>query len=141
MAKTYYLDTCVWRDFFEDRLGRSGKPLGGYAAQLFLKILKDKDSILFSESLIWELKKRYTLEEIQQIMSLLFHTQVLKRISTTKEEFLEAKNLARNRNLPLIDCLQVIQARNHDAVMVSQDKHIIECLKDIVKTIRPEQII
>ena len=48
----YFIDTCVWRDFYEDRFSKSKKPLGKYAADLFIKILKNKDKILFSESLI-----------------------------------------------------------------------------------------
>ena len=133
----FYLDTCIWRDYFEDRFSKSGRPLGEHAAKLFLRIVKNHDKILFSESLIWELKNKYTLDEINQMLNLLFHSGVLERIQITKEEFKEAKTLAQKRNIPMVDCLQAIQARNHGAILISQDKHIIENLKDIAKTRRP----
>ena len=36
----YYIDTCVWRDYYENRFSKSGKPFGKYAACLFMKIIK-----------------------------------------------------------------------------------------------------
>jgi len=57
MANKYWFDTCIWRDFYEDRLSKTGNPLGLYASDAFVKIIKNKDLILYSESLVWELKK------------------------------------------------------------------------------------
>ena len=51
MTTKYFLDTCIWRDFYEDRFGKTGRPLGKYASNLFMKILKNKDKIVFSESM------------------------------------------------------------------------------------------
>lgn len=39
---TYILDTCIWRDFYEDRYGQGRRPLGKYASKFFMKILKTK---------------------------------------------------------------------------------------------------
>ncbi|MBN2368106.1 hypothetical protein JXC34_03730, partial [Candidatus Woesearchaeota archaeon] len=59
MKKKYFLDTCIWRDFYENRFGQGGRPLGKYATDLFMKIMKKKDQILFSKSLVMELKRDY----------------------------------------------------------------------------------
>ena len=141
MTKTYYLDTCVWRDFFEGRMNKAGKPIGDYAARLFMKILKNKDKVLFSEALALELKKDYNEEDIKDMLSLLFLSGILIRVDITTEESTEAKILSSQRNLPFVDCLHAIQARNHCAIMVSRDKHFINNLSDVIKTIRPEEII
>ncbi len=34
----YYLDTCIWIDFFEDRKGAKGEPFGEFASRLLTKI-------------------------------------------------------------------------------------------------------
>ena len=138
--KIYLLDTCIWRDFYENRFSKMGRPLGKYATELFMRILKNKDKILFSEALFLELKRDYGQEDIKDMLNLLFLNKTLVRIEIIKEEYLEAKNLSQKRNIPFIDCLNAIQARNHKAIMVSQDDHYFKDLADITKSIKPEQI-
>ena len=141
MTEKYYLiDTCIWRDFYENRFSKIGRPLGQYATDLFMKILKNKDKIYFSEALIWELKKDYKEKDVNDMLNLLFINKTLIRIEITKAEHLEAKKFSQERDVPFIDCLNTIQARNHKAIMVSQDDHYLKDLVDIVKTVKPEQI-
>ena len=141
MKKIYLLDTCIWRDFYENRFSKIGRPLGKYATRLFMKILKDKNKILFSEALILELKKDYEERDVNDMLNLLFLNKTLERIEITKEEHLEAKKLSQERNIPYIDCLNAIHARNYKAIMISQDDHYFKNLIDITKTIKPENII
>ena len=74
------------------------------------------------------------------MLNLLFLSKILKRIEITKKEHLEAKKLSRERNIPFLDCLNAIQARNYKAIMISQDNHYFEKLSDITKTIKPQEI-
>ena len=141
MKRVYLLDTCIWRDFYENRFSKIGRPLGEYATKLFMKILKDKDKILFSEALILELKRDYGEKDVNDMLNLLFLNKTLERIEIIKEEHLEAKKLSQERNIPYIDCLNAIHARNHKAMMISQDDHYFKNLIDITKTIKPENII
>ena len=141
MKRVYLLDTCIWRDFYENRFSKIGRPLGEYATKLFMKILKDKDKILFSEALILELKRDYGEKDVNDMLNLLFLNKTLERIEIIKEEHLEAKKLSQERNIPYIDCLNAIHARNHKAMMISQDNHYFKNLIDITKTIKPENII
>lgn len=140
MAEKYFLDTCIWRDFYEDRFSKSGKPLGKYATNLFLKILNRKDKILYSETLLWELNKDYDENETKDMLNFLIISKVLVKLEITKEEFQEAKKLSQERNLPLVDCINAVQSRNNKCIMVSQDKHFFDNLSDITKTARPEDI-
>ena len=125
MKCKYLLDTCIWRDHYQNRFGPKGRPLGDYASKLIMKIMKNKDLLLFSEALVWELTKEYTKEEINNMLSFLFISGILFMINITKNEHKEAKKLSQKRNLPFVDCLNAIQARNHNAIMVSQDKHLL----------------
>ena len=140
MSRKYIIDSCIWRDFYEDRVSKSGRPLGEYAFNLFIKILKKNDVILFSEGLIRELRKRYSEHEIIERLNLLKHIGTLTRIEITKEEDFEANELALRRKIPYVDCLNAIHARKHKAMLVSQDKHIIHGLSDIATGVRPEGI-
>ena len=130
----------MWRDFYENRFSRIGRPLGEYATNLFMKILKNKDKIYFSEALILELKKAYPKEDTSDMLNLLFLNKILIRIEIKKEEHLETKKLSLERNISYVDCLNVTHARNYDILLVSQDPYCFEDLKDIAKVVKPEQI-
>lgn len=138
MNKKYWFDT--WRDFYEDRFSKVGNPLGQYATNAFMKVMKNKDLILFSESLVRELKKDYDEKDINDMLNVLFLSRILISIPITKEEHFEAKSLSQKRNLPYIDCLNAVQARNNKAIMVSQDLHLTKDLIDIVKVIKPQSL-
>lgn len=47
----YYLDTSIWRDFYENRTDRF-RPLGEWAFELFRKIIREKSIVLYSELVI-----------------------------------------------------------------------------------------
>ena len=136
----YYLDTCIWRDFYEDRFGRSGKPLGSYASKLFIKIIRKKNKILFSEVIIRELKRDYDTREIKDMLNLLFLSSVLVKVEIKEKDFTEAKKLVKEKHVPLGDALNAILARNNGAVLVTQDEHYLK-LSHICKPVKPEHVI
>ena len=142
MTRTvFYLDTCIWRDFYESRFSKGGAPLGGYASSLFMNIMKKKGIVLFSDALIRELGIDYDEKEINDMLGVLFANNALVRLNIAKEEHLEAKKLSCERNLPYIDCLIAVQARNNSAVLVTQDSHFFEKLSDITRPVRPQEVI
>ena len=105
-----------------------------------MKILKRKDKILFSEGLLKELNTDYNQEDIDDMLNMLIQCNVLSKIDILKTEFLEAKQLSEKRNLPFIDCLNAIQARNHNAILVTRDEHYFKNLRDITLAVRPEDV-
>jgi len=84
--------------------------------------------------------KDYDKNEINEMLNLLFMSNILLKVEITKEEYLEAKELSEKRELPFVDCLNAVQARNHKAIIVSQDEHFIKNLSDIAKVIKPQDI-
>jgi predicted nucleic acid-binding protein len=138
MVEKYILDTLIWRDFYEYRYSLENRPLGRYAALFFEKLLKRKDTVLYSEKLIYELGKDYGEDEINNMLGVLYGTGVLVRIAITEEEYREAKSLAYDRKIPLVDCLNAVHARNHGARLISRDPHILKDLADICPSSRPE---
>ncbi|MBT4824548.1 PIN domain-containing protein [Candidatus Woesearchaeota archaeon] len=138
--KRYLLDTCIWRDFYQARYSKSGNPLGKYAAKLIAKIVSSKEIIIFSEFLIKELKAGFDENEILNMLNIFFITKTLIKIEIKEHEVYEAESLSEKRNLPFVDCLNAVHARDHNAILVSQDKHIINDLSDIAITKRPQHI-
>jgi len=136
----YFLDTCIWRDFYENRFSKRGAHLGEFASKLFKKIIKEKSKIIFSKSIIKELSIDYNSNDINNMLNLLIYANVLERIEIKEEEYKEAKKISAERKLPFIDVLNAIQARNHNAILVSQDKHFAK-LSDIIKFKRPQELI
>lgn len=137
----FILDTCIWRDFYEDRFSKIGRPLGSFANKLLVNILRKRDKILYSEALIWELRLAYEEKEIQDLLQFLILNNTLLRIEITEKDYQEANILSKYRNLPFVDCLNAVHARNHEAILISQDAHMVHELKDIAKASRPEDFI
>jgi hypothetical protein len=140
MLKRYYLDTCIWRDFYENRVSLKGRPLGRYAADLFRKIIKNKNLLFYTDLTIKELKIDYNEKEIVNMLDFLFMLNILRKASITKEDYIEAKNQSRLTNVPMPDALHAIISRNNHAIFISQDKHA-QRLKQITIVKRPEEIL
>lgn len=137
----YLLDTCIWRDFYENRISRSGKYFGLSSYKLFTKIINENHKIYFSESLIWELKIDYSVSEIKEMLNILFMIGVLVKVKIRKEDHIEAKKLSKERKIPFVDCLNAVQAKNNNCVLVSQDKHFFKNLNDICRVSKPESLV
>jgi predicted nucleic acid-binding protein len=133
----YLVDTCIYRDFFEDRKGYNQENLGTKASEFFQKVIFKKNKILYSEALIKELSIKYTKQEIDILLMPLIKLNILQKINISKEEFSEAKQVSKQLNVPLIDALNAIQARNHNAILITQDKHFFLELKHICKVSKP----
>jgi predicted nucleic acid-binding protein len=137
MSQKYIVDSCIWRDFYEDRMSKSGRSLGKEASVFLLKVLKERDTILFSDELIKELRIRYSELEINDMFRIFQLNNLLRKIEMTREESIAARKLVFERKLPFADCLNAVQAKNHDATLISQDRHILINLKDIAKVSKP----
>ena len=137
MAERVYLDTSIWRDYFEDRKD-SIRPLGEFAFQ-FLKCCGAEGClVLYSEFVVYELRKDYSEEEINLVFSSFMDFLVEVPISPAQHS--EAGRLAGQRTgSHKTDILHAILARDNKAVLVTRDAHF-DCLRDIVEIIAPEEI-
>lgn len=138
MAKTYYLDTCIWRDFFEDRFGLEGKPLGRYASCLFIKIMKENIIVLFSDLIVKELSVDYDMDKINEMFNLLFFSKILRSVSIEEGDYKKAREIADSRKLPLSDVIHAIIADRNNAILITRDRHF-DMLRDVVESKKPEE--
>ena len=133
----YYLDTCIWRDYFENRSDRF-RPLGDWAFKLIKKIIEENNFIMISDLVEEELSIDYGNKEIENIFSII-PKELLIRISVSNLQFKEAINISRELKTPLKDTLHAILAKNNNAILITRDKHFNEI--DFVETYKPEELI
>lgn len=136
--KRYYLDTCIWRDYFENRSDRF-RPLGEWAFRLIKRIIEENGFFVISNHLLNELSKEYSLEELEDLFDIVPKNLIFK-INCKKEQTDEAFELKNKMNIPFGDALHWILSRDSNAVLISRDKHFYE-LQDIVIVKKPEELI
>jgi predicted nucleic acid-binding protein len=134
----YYIDTCIWIDFVENRKGYFGENLARYAEELFNKIILQKDIIIISNIVKIELRSK--MDKLKGIIFLLDSVKVIEKIFATSEDAIEAKTLLEKFNIPFPDALHFVLAKKHGAVLVTRDKHF-NSLKKISSIKKPEELI
>ena len=125
----YFVDTLIWRDYYENRKDRF-RPIGEWAFEFFKIAIRTNSLILYSDIIEKELGKDYNPKEIADILKIITKTELLKRIEIIPKQFKEAAILSKNRKVPFGDALNAILARDNNAILVSRDHHFEE-LKDI----------
>ena len=58
-------------------------------------------------------------------------------VTTSRDQFVEAKRIAKTLRTPLKDTLHAILARDSHAIVITRDKHFSK-LKSVVNISRPE---
>jgi predicted nucleic acid-binding protein len=137
MAEKYLIDTSIWIDFYEDRKGFQGEPLGDFAFKLLARIKAKQNKIVITDLTIRELEMNYTLPEINGMMKAF--EGILDKMIASQEQRNEAKKIAEERNVPKGDALHAILARDNKLILISRDKHFKQ-LTDISDCHKPEDI-
>jgi len=137
MKQRFYLDTAIWRDYFEDRKDRF-QPLGEFAFQFLKNCESHSCEVLYSSLVVNELKAEYTSDEIQGILAPF--RKYLVEVQIVPEQLKEAQGVnSRLKDTHLADILHAILARDNGAIMITRDKHF-EALASIVEVLKPEEV-
>ncbi|MBW3019233.1 hypothetical protein KY329_03550 [Candidatus Woesearchaeota archaeon] len=135
---SYLIDTSIWIDLYENRVGFNNEPLGDYAFRLFCLIKSTGCKIVITDSIIRELEVNYPIPAIRGMMKPF--EIVIDNIISSRRQINEAKIIAETRNVPKGDALLAIIARDNNLLMVSRDKHFYQ-LADICEFHTPEDLI
>ncbi len=138
MIEKFYVDTSIWIDLYEDRKGYSNEPLGDFALKLFAMIKAKDNKLMISDILIRELEGYYSIEELNGMMKPF--AKIIEKIISIKEQRIEARKIALERNLPPGDVLHAILARDNNLILITRDKDF-RMLADISKSHKPEEVI
>lgn len=135
MPSDFYFDTSIWIDLHEKR-GNNGE----HALNLIIKIINEDSNIAYSDLTIKEFKHLgYSQDEINEILSIAKPNNI-KHIHIYREQIEEARNIARQRDVPNNDALHAILCRDNNLQLITRDSHF-EKLKDITKAGKPEDFI
>ncbi|MBI4053588.1 MAG: hypothetical protein HY394_06150 [Candidatus Diapherotrites archaeon] len=138
MEKRFYVDTSVWRDYFEDR-SDGLRPLGMFAFDFLKQCVENDSLILYSDLVVMELGHDYSSERIGQMFAP-FNENIL-RLEISAGQISEAKRLSLEiKGAHYADILHALVARDNRAVMVSRDGHF-QSLTGIVEVLLPEEVI
>ena len=136
--KRFYLDTAIWRDYFEDR-SDGVRPIGEFAFRFLKNCEMRCCMVLYSEVVVHELKRDYSDEKIMQVFSSFSH--FIELVPVSAGQYSEAEKLARiKKESHTSDILHAVIARDSKAVLVTRDFHF-ETLRDIVDIKLPEEVI
>jgi predicted nucleic acid-binding protein len=134
----YYLDACIWIDYFENRKDRF-RPLGEWALDLIKKIIEENALILYSELVEEELSIKYSPRDIKAILNITpFENRIKVKISDFQIK--ESIHTSKQLNIPRKDALHAIIARDNNAILVTRDKHFQE-LQEKITIRKPEELI
>jgi len=132
---TYYLDTCIWIDYWEER-GSNGER----ACQLIKKVLLENSLVLYSDLHVEELKHRgYTIDKIHKIFSIC-KPHHLRHVHMTKQQVIEMQHIATQMHIPKGDVLHAILARDNHAQCVTHDSYFHR-LRDITLAKTPRELL
>jgi predicted nucleic acid-binding protein len=112
----YYLDTCIWIDFLEER--------DEFVVKRVFDILLNH-KILISRKVFVELEKY-----IEPVNLLEFKNVVL--VDDSELQKTSAMKLARERNIPFGDVIHAIIAKDNDSILLTRDRHFLK-LRDIAQ--------
>lgn len=137
MARRFYLDTAIWRDYFEDR-GDGIRPLGEFAFQFLKRCQQRKQFVLVSQIVENELLTHYSKEKVEQVFS--SFSDIIVRVDHSKQQVSEALSfwVKANKKFPFSDILHSIIARDNNALLISRDWHFTEI--KIAECAMPEEI-
>lgn len=134
----YYLDCCIWRDYFENR-SDNFRPLGDWAFELIKKIIQAGDNIVVSDLVEEELLSGYDRSNVLEILSIV-PKDILVNVVVSEIEIKEAVVLSKKFGVPLKDVLHAVLARDHNSVLVTRDKHFGR-LSGFFEIKKPEKLI
>jgi hypothetical protein len=137
MKTKYYLDTCIWRDYFENRKDRF-RPLGEWALFLLNMIIDDDNLILYSNLVLDELRKKYDEKTISNLFKP-FENYLFK-VGMSRQQMLEASRISNSLYIPFADALHAILARDNNAILITRDKHLFK-LQNMVEVATPEELL
>ena len=136
----YYLDTCIWRDFHENRIGSGGKPLGKIAFSFIIQCAKKKEDIIISDKVISELHGQYSQDEVESLFKSLAMVVQTVRMNVQKDDILNAEALSRKHDIPRSDALHAILSQKANAILITRDKHFLKIKEECIIR-KPEELL
>ncbi|MFA4907767.1 MAG: PIN domain-containing protein [archaeon] len=138
MQRRFYVDTSIWRDYFEDR-NDGIRPLGEFAFGFLKKCRENGEFVIVSNAVKKELLDYLPKEKVSLIFSGFRDTIIEIDYSKKQAEEAFAFWINHKRRFPVFDVLHSIIARDNKAILVTRDRHFEEI--GIAECRSPEELL
>jgi|TARA_B100001971_G_C18201454_1_gene544859 predicted nucleic acid-binding protein len=138
----YYVDSCVYLNLWNKEIAENGFPYWEFADRFFKKVEERNLIVYYSGYLLKELS--YVLGDQKFIERLsFFNPSYFKRISLTKDEYNNAKNIhIDNREISFYDVVHMLLSKKTNSVLITRDRMLIMlCDKHGVEVEIPERVL
>jgi predicted nucleic acid-binding protein len=130
------VDTNIYLDYLFKR--RNWK----FAKKFFIDTISCKHKILLPKTIVDELDSQNATNDIElQILLNLRKKKKVFFIANEKTIVSNAKKLSIQRQLPFVDCLIALIAKEKQCIILSRDKHIYLNLADLADCFKPEDLV
>ena len=135
MNGRFYVDTCIWRDYLENRTNLYGS-LAEHAFRFFRQCIIHQAIIVTSEIVEEELPDLSPTKFYSVTKAIGLNVQ---KATVTSQQIVEAEHVAYQKQLNYTDVLHAILARDNNAILITRDNDFEE-LGDLVTSQKPEQV-
>ena len=137
MGKRFYVDTAIWRDYYENR-SDAFRNLGEFAEKFFKRAVAEEWELLYSDMMLYELERYFLEAEIRQLLAV--GKPMLCKLTISESQWKEAEYLSEARAVPFGDALHAVLARDNGAIVVTRDRDFVK-LRDIADWRKPEELL
>jgi len=134
----YYIDTCIWFDYLENRSDRF-RPLGEWALAFLKKIISENGVFIISDQVKREFLQKYSEQVFTESMSFI-PDELVMSVTTNIKQSKKAIFWSKEHNIPYCDALHAVLSCDLDAVLITRDKHFFEVMEKI-RIYKPEDLI
>lgn len=125
--KSYYVDSCIYLNLWQNETDESGNPLWKYAKEFFEKVEYDSSIIHYSGYLLKELMFVFDEKQFVNKLELFNFSPNFKRLNLTKEEYELAKKIKKeNLEISFYDIIHMLLAKQTNSILVTRDRLIMQ---------------
>ena len=140
MTKEIYIDTNVFISYWDVEYGRNITDyLEYYAGELLQRTLRCEFTILFSESVLNELKRKIEPTRLKALLGPFYDKKKIKYFNLNKEMGLRAKEICKKYGTHYADALHAAAAEYYDAPMITWNLKDFEFL-DFLEVRTPKDL-
>ena len=144
MSEKYYLDACIWINYFKKE-GDASKGLPYWKIlELFLDfVIATKATIYVSTIVLKELNYVLSKEEYETAEKLFAEQDIVVRTSTFPEEYDLAREyeMEDSSRISFYDYLHTAISKCRSYVLITRDKDLLLFAKKHVTTFKPEELL
>jgi predicted nucleic acid-binding protein len=145
ISKLFYVDSCIWLNFFKKEQNvYTGFRYGEVAKKFIDKIIfSENNEIIYTGFVLKELKSKLNTNEFNEKLLFLKNEFKFKFEKAMDEDYNLARKLESESKyeISFFDCIHVAICKRLDAVLVTRDRLLIEFARKYIEVRKPEDLL